>query len=661
MAIVKMKRLRLVAMRSDQEELLRRLRKLGCVEIDPAAPEGEDAAPGAPPDPRRLDEATAQANQLQEALDILKRDAPAKEKLLRARPMVAEGQLFDDALYQKALEDARAIAQARREINTLRARRGKLESQLAGLAPWLELGVPLELTGTRETAILFGTIPRRMDKLSFTQRLDEATELYDVSWAGEDREFRYLMLVVHRSALEEVQGVLLEAGFNRLNLQEWSGAAVQNEARLREELRGLDRELAEAQEDLKAKGELRDGLRLALDRAGQEVALERARMGLLDTQSAFYLDGWFPAQREKEVIDLLEQLPAKAGGEPVPNYLPHGCVAYEIRDPEPEEYPQVPIQLKNNPITATMNPITEMYSLPVYTGVDPNPWMAPFFILFFGFMMNDMAYGLLMVLGTALYLKLTRPKEGKRNFMMLFLLCGVSSIFWGALTGSFFGDFIPTLTGIMGHRVELPSLFTPMGDTIMVMIGSLILGAIQVFTGMAISVGHKFRRGEGWDAVFNEISWWIILGSGAWAILGGGTPALVILAVGGLMLLVGGTRKAKGFGKVTSAVGIVYNGVSGFFSDILSYVRLMALMLSGSVIASVFNTLGATFGSVIPFLIISLVGNALALVLNLLGCYVHTLRLQCLEFFGRFYQDGGKLFRPLTVETKYVDILKEEI
>ena len=86
----------------------------------------------------------------------------------------------------------------------------------------------------------------------------------------------------------------------------------------------------------------------------------------------------------------------------------------------------------------------------------------------------------------------------------------------------------------------------------------------------------------------------------------------------------------------------------------------MALMMAGSIIATVFNTLGSVFG-LVPFLIVALIGNVLNLVLNLLGCYVHTLRLQCLEFFGRFYQDGGKLFRPLTVETKYVDILKEEI
>ena len=150
---------------------------------------------------------------------------------------------------------------------------------------------------------------------------------------------------------------------------------------------------------------------------------------------------------------------------------------------------------------------------------------------------------------------------------------------------------------------------------------------------MAISVVRKVQAGDLVDALFNEITWWIILAGVALAVLGignvGGMP--VVLIVGALMLALGGTRNAKGFGKLTSLIGLVYNGISGFFSDILSYLRLMALMLAGSVISQVFNTLGSVFGNVVGFVIISLIGNALNLALNLLGCYVHDLRLQCLE------------------------------
>lgn len=126
------------------------------------------------------------------------------------------------------------------------------------------------------------------------------------------------------------------------------------------------------------------------------------------------------------------------------------------------------------------------------------------------------------------------------------------------------------------------------------------------------------------------------------------------------MLLYSGTRGKKGFGKITGIIGTVYNGVSGYFSDILSYARLMALMLAGAVIAQVFNTLGSVTGNVVSFIIISFIGNMLNLALNLLGCYVHDLRLQCLEFFNRFYKEGGKAFTPLEINTKYVDIVNNK-
>ena len=247
----------------------------------------------------------------------------------------------------------------------------------------------------------------------------------------------------------------------------------------------------------------------------------------------------------------------------------------------------------------------------------------------------------------------------------LLILCGISTFVMGALTGSFLGDFLPRLAKLTRPDTTftaLPALFTPLTDTLAILIGSLALGLLQVLTGMAISVVRKVQAGTWTDALWDEGTWWIILAGVALAVVGignlGGYP--IVLLIGLLMLLYGGTRNAKGFGKLTALIGTVYNGATGFFSDILSYARLMALMLAGSVIAQVFNTLGEVTGSVAGFVIISLVGNALNFMLNLLGCYVHDLRLQCLEFFGRFYKEGGKPFRPLLINTKYVDIKEED-
>ena len=248
--------------------------------------------------------------------------------------------------------------------------------------------------------------------------------------------------------------------------------------------------------------------------------------------------------------------------------------------------------------------------------------------------------------------------------MELVLLCGISTFVVGAMTGGFFGDFIPQLAKLIdpGSTLELPHLFTPLNDTVAILLGSLVLGLIQVITGMAVSVVKKTRDGHFADALWDEITWWVILVGIGLMVLGignvSGVP--VVLVIGGVMLLYGSTRNAKGLGKGAALIGAVYNGITGFFSDILSYLRLMALMLSGSVIASVFNTLGATFGNIIVFVIVAMIGNLLNLALNLLGCYVHDLRLQCLEYFGRFYKEGGKPYSPLSIQTKYNDIIKEE-
>ena len=274
-----------------------------------------------------------------------------------------------------------------------------------------------------------------------------------------------------------------------------------------------------------------------------------------------------------------------------------------------------------------------------------------------------MGYGILMVLGAIFMMKKMRPKGGMRNFAELLFYCGISTFVIGALTGGFFGDFLTQLISIIspGTEFALPALFTPMNDTIAILGGSLVLGFIQIITGQIVSFVEKVRNGHLMDGVWDEGTWWVLYLAVILMALGvgniGGYPVVLILGI--VMLAVGSTRNAKGFGKIGSFVGAVYNGVTGIFSDVMSYARLMALMLSGSIIASVFNTLGGITGNVFFFLLISMLGNTLNFALNLLGCYVHDLRLQCLEFFGKFYQDGGKPFRPLAIHTKYVDIKEE--
>ena len=189
-----------------------------------------------------------------------------------------------------------------------------------------------------------------------------------------------------------------------------------------------------------------------------------------------------------------------------------------------------------------------------------------------------------------------------------------------------------------------------------VLLGSLALGLVQIFTGMAVSIYNKVRRGQVMDAICNEGAWYLVfILSGCAALTGKVKPFVIAIVV--LLLLTQGYGKKGIGGKLMGIGGSLYNNITGYFSDILSYSRLMALMLAGAVIAQVFNTLGSLTGNVVTFFIISMLGNALNMALNLLGCYVHDMRLQCLEFFGRFYEDGGKPFEPVKIDTEYVDVI----
>lgn len=657
MSIVKMKRIRLIALSEDRDALLSSLLHVGCVEVSEPQETDEDYAALLHRDTNDLTKVKANLTELQHALDVLRKYAPQKEGMFAPRAEIREREFFDSAAVARAVEKAEQINEHAKAIGQLAAREARLNAEAMSLTPWAAYDLPLEEEGTRSVSVLLGTIPNAVDFDAFSGAVAEAAEESQVTLLSVDREQQYLEVLVHRSREQAALEAMRAFGFSFSQLKDMTGTVAGN-------LRRLDGEIAQVRarkegeaEAIRAMGKDTGELRLCVDRVQQTIATESVKERLLTGGSILYLDGWVDAPH----VPALEK--ALSGFD---------C-AYELTDPTPEEYPQVPIKLENNPVTAPFSVITEMYSMPAYGSVDPNPLMAPFFILFFGFMMNDIGYGLLMVLGTAFFLKKAKPKGNTRNMMSMFFMCGISSIFWGCLTGSFFGDFIPKLFALTGVSDDFvwfwPPLFTPINDIILVMVGSMILGVIQVFTGMAVSMVEKFRHGQTLDAVTQEIAWYCILLGAALAIAGNmvaglpavlGTVGIAVLVLGAALSLAGSIIRAKSVIGVGTFLWDAYNSISGYFSDILSYLRLMALMMAGSIIASVFNTLGSVFG-LVPFIIVALIGNILNLVLNLLGCYVHTMRLQCLEFFGRFYQDGGKPFRPLAVDTKYVDILKEEM
>ena len=634
-----MKHLRLLGMESEREALLKAMQDMECVEISSIDGSEEALKSGfAKPDDKALMSAQEASRAYRTALASLDRFAPEKKGMFRKRQGVSRAAFFSAESEENARTAAETINKDTRRLGEIESERTKNEALRATLAPWLTVDVPL---GGADGAlsVFFGTVGLNVTNDALKALADSLDGLLTWQQASSDRSLRYLLVMCHGSVKERALSALRDLGFSTVSFRGMTGTAKENDKALAENLATLEKERQEIEQRIAGLGGKREALLEASDRAAIALRREEAKSRLVGTDKAFLLEGWLPADRCAEIEKTLK---------------PFTC-AIETREPTEDEYPQVPVQLKNNKLTQPLNMVTEMYSLPAYGTLDPNPLMAPFFILFYGIMMADMGYGLLMMIASVIISKKYRPKGTSGELFSLLGLCGISTFIMGALTGGFFGDFLTQLVAIVspGTVFALPKLFDPLDDLTMILIGSMALGMVQIVTGMAISLIEKCKRKKFLDAFFEEITWWIVFIGIALLALGKGAA---VLYVGCALVLLGPIVQGKGWGKLTGVFGSLYNHVTGYFGDILSYTRLMALMLAGSVIAQVFNMLAAMPGNVIAFIIISMLGNAMNFGLNLLGCYVHDLRLQCLEFFNKFYVDGGKPFRPMTLDTEYVDL-----
>lgn len=634
-----MKHLRLLGMEREREALLKAMQDMECVEISSIDGSEEALKSGfAKPDDKALMSAQEASRAYRTALASLDRFAPEKKGMFRKRQGVSRAAFFSAESEENARTAAETINGDTRRLGEIESERTKNEALRATLAPWLTVDAPLG-GADGALAVFFGTAGLNVTDDALKALADSLDGLLTWQQASSDRSLRYLLVMCHGSVKERALSALRDLGFSTVSFRGMTGTAKENDKALAENLAALEKERQEIEQRIAGLGGKREALLEASDRAAIALRREEAKSRLVGTDKVFLLEGWLPADRCAEIEKTLK---------------PFTC-AIETREPTEDEYPQVPVQLKNNKLTRPLNMVTEMYSLPAYGTLDPNPLMAPFFILFYGIMMADMGYGLLMMIASVIISKKYRPKGTSGELFSLLGLCGISTFIMGALTGGFFGDFLTQLVAIVspGTVFALPKLFDPLDDLTMILIGSMALGMVQIVTGMAISLIEKCKRKKFLDAFFEEITWWIVFIGIALLALGKGAA---VLYVGCALVLLGPIVQGKGWGRLTGVFGSLYNHVTGYFGDILSYTRLMALMLAGSVIAQVFNMLAAMPGNVIAFIIISMLGNAMNFGLNLLGCYVHDLRLQCLEFFNKFYVDGGKPFRPMTLDTEYVDL-----
>ena len=649
-----------MVVRSRKDELLRELVRMGCVEFSEIGDEiqGSEVEALLSRENSRLMALKTRQAALNHAIALLDRYAPAKGKLLSAKPEFEDEVLLDDSGVEGSLKTADAISGMDERIKRISAEESRQRSIIESLKPWVDLDMPLETEGTQRSAVVMGTIPAKIALDKVNSALSEAAEESELFCISDDKSQHYVVLVCMKESLTQAQECLRGFNFAAAALSGMTGSPRECIAAADNVLKELASEKASCTTSIVDNAVRREELKLASDRVSTAISIAEAEDRLYGTESVVMMEGWMPAENEKQLSEVFDR---------------YDC-AWDSREPEADEYPQVPVKLKNNGLTNALNMVTNMYSLPAYGTVDANPLMAPFFILFYGLMMADMGYGIIMIAAALVAMTKIKPREGTLAFCQLLLYAGISTFIMGALTGGLFGDAPYRIVHMINPASTwegLPYLFNPVNDSSVVLYGAMVLGVLHLNTGMVVSFVQKAKSGNLADGIFEEGPLWVILAGGvllALKLLGITasetvyTAGLVILIIGAVMLLFGAGRHSKGFGKVTAAVGCIYNTATGWFGDVLSYSRIMALMLAGGVVAQVFNTIaampaegmGVNAASVIIFIVIFLIGHELNFGLNLLGCFVHDLRLQCLEFFGKFYTDGGKPFSPLKIKTKYV-------
>ena len=642
MAIEKMKHLQLAAMEADRPALLAELQRFGCLEITEQA-EALDYLEFARTGESDSERVRADADLIKGALAILDRYAPVRTPLFDAGEAVDEKTIFDDGALAHALKTAALLRTNDAAAAGLTSRIAHTQSQRDSLTPWLASGFPLERDGTAATAVRYGMLPASASP----ERAQEALSQLDaeLETVSSDRSVHYCALLSHRSCLDDALDALKPFGFSIVSFRGLTGSPAEAQAALDAELTRLSDELADARARIVAFSAERTALRRASDRLALEAAKEASREKFLTTKQVFFLTGWVLARKVPELEALL---------------APYDC-ALELRDPQPDEAPKVPVQLRNNALTRPLNMVTEMYSLPAYDGIDPNPLILPFFTVFFGIMYADLGYGLvLLLLGILGNLKI--KKQGTVKYMCgLLVLCGITTSIFGFLFGGFFGDSLDyrVFGWLRGALTSLPffGVKDPLQDPMWFMYASLACGGVHLIFGQMVHMYMCFRDGQPVDAICDVVPWWLTFAGIALGALGRGWW---LLLVGVLSLIcTQGREKPTLIGKFFGGLKSLYD-ITSWLGDMLSYTRLMALMLAGSVIANVFNMLGNMTGQIIAILIIFIVGHVFNMAINIIGTYVHAARLQYLEFFGKFYKDGGIPFKPLRYQTKYTQIVKEE-
>ncbi len=657
MAKVKLMHFELISLLSESKKITEYLQKTGAVQLENA-------------DDEELTKykTTGIVTQLQKKYEITKQAYEIIEKHCEIKKSFIEK--FNDC---KEIEysDYRLIGDKSEElflkcgeitalydkIKEIEAEEVRQQTLIDYYTPWATLDIPMASKRTVTTNIFVGTFKNEYTKEEISALIREKNEELDdveIEIVSTEKMLTCAVIMCHMSSGEALDKVLREIGFivpDKIAAKLPTKAAED----CRNEITRLAEEKQSLISEIRGYYEYYSEIRFLSDYYTAQIEKYEAVENAASTQMTFYLKGYIPEAVSEEIKFEAE----------------NSYKAYvELSEPDYENE-DVPVLLKNNSFAAGVESVTDMYSPPSNKDIDPNPIMAFFYYVFFGLMLSDAGYGLLMVILAIVAKKKLNFKGNMKKTADMILYCGISTVFWGAMFGGFFGDLIPTVCKTFLGITDVPSLaiwMEPMNNSIELLLYCFLFGIVHLFAGLLIR-GYMLIRDKNYiGAVCDTVP--VMVFVVGFAIVGAGffttipqnikSAGVKILAVGAVLIVLTAGRSSKNIlGKLGGGLYGLYNAASGYLGDILSYSRLLALSLVTGAIASVVNLLGSMTGNIIFFVIIFIFGHTVNIAINLLGTYIHTGRLQYVEFFSKFYDGSGRTFTPFKIKSKFFTIKEE--